>query len=495
MIRSIGPAAAQLGVSPHLAALVLAVEMGAVFLAAALLRLEMLAALLAAPVLHGFMTGAVLLIALGQLPALLGLPLKGNTALELGQAFIKMDHPSAHPATALVGLLSLATLWAIRRYGAPGLSRLGMPRARAQVIARAAPILVVVSAIAWAALAPDAAKGVALAGTVSLASGLDFPSLFAAPYALWKSLALPATLLALVAYVESLAVAEALGARRREKVSPRRELLGLAAANVVAGLSGGMPVTGGFARSIVNFDAGARTRMAGVWTALLLGLAMVLVGDLLAWLPRAVLAATILIAVMSLLDTSPFRLARRYDPAEFGLMVLVSLLTLLAGVEPALLVGVLLSLGLFLKRAARPHWTEVGRLAGTDVFRNVRRFPVDTLPAVLSVRVDESLLFINARWITEVIDTALAGRPLARHVVLMMNAVNGIDLSGLEALQHLSRDLAARGVQLHLSELKGPVKDRLQHGGLGEWLSGQVFMTQTDAWQALAAEAPAGAGK
>ncbi|MBP7625562.1 MAG: hypothetical protein RLZZ220_535 [Pseudomonadota bacterium] len=493
--QAIGPAAAQLGVSPHLAALVLAVEMGAVFLAAALLRLEMLAALLAAPVLHGFMTGAVLLIALGQLPALLGLPLKGNTALELGQAFIKMDHPSAHPATALVGLLSLATLWAIRRYGAPGLSRLGIPRARAQVIARAAPILVVVSAIAWAALAPDAAKGVALAGTVSLASGLDFPSLFAAPYALWKSLALPATLLALVAYVESLAVAEALGARRREKVSPRRELLGLAAANVVAGLSGGMPVTGGFARSIVNFDAGARTRMAGVWTALLLGLAMVLVGDLLAWLPRAVLAATILIAVMSLLDTSPFRLARRYDPAEFGLMVLVSLLTLLAGVEPALLVGVLLSLGLFLKRAARPHWTEVGRLAGTDVFRNVRRFPVDTLPAVLSVRVDESLLFINARWITEVIDTALAGRPLARHVVLMMNAVNGIDLSGLEALQHLSRDLAARGVQLHLSELKGPVKDRLQHGGLGEWLSGQVFMTQTDAWQALAAEAPAGAGK
>ena len=109
--------------------------------------------------------------------------------------------------------------------------------------------------------------------------------------------------------------------------------------------------------------------------------------------------------------------------------------------------------------------------------------------------VDESLLFINARWITEVVDTALARRPLARHVVLMMNAVNGIDLSGLEALQHLNRDLAARGVQLHLSELKGPVRDGLQHGGLGEWLSGQVFMTQMDAWQALAAEAPAGAGK
>jgi SulP family sulfate permease len=169
--------------------------------------------------------------------------------------------------------------------------------------------------------------------------------------------------------VESLAVAEALGARRREKVSPRRELLGLAAANVVAGLSGGMPVTGGFARSIVNFDAGARTRMAGVWTALLLGLAMVLVGDLLAWLPRAVLAATILIAVMSLLDTSPFRLARRYDPAEFGLMVLVSLLTLLAGVEPALLVGVLLSLGLF----RRPPPLDRGRPPGRH-----RRLPQRT---------------------------------------------------------------------------------------------------------------------
>ena len=192
--QTIGPAVAHLGVSPHLAAQVLAVEMGAVFLVAALLRLEMLAALLAAPVLHGFMSGAVLLIALGQPPALLGRPLKGNAALELGQAFVKMDHPSAHPATALVGLLSLASLWVIRRYGAPGLIRPGLSRTRAQVVARAAPILVVVTSIAWAALAPDAAKGVALAGTVSLASGLDFPSLFAAPYALWKSLALPATL-------------------------------------------------------------------------------------------------------------------------------------------------------------------------------------------------------------------------------------------------------------------------------------------------------------
>ena len=486
--QTIGPTAARLDVPPHLAALVLSVEMGAAFLAAALLRLEMLAALLAAPVLHGFMTGAVLLIAVGQLPALLGLPLKGNTALELGQALLKADQLALHPATAQVGLLALGGLWAIRRYGADGLNQLGFPLARARVIARASPILVVGLSVAWVALAPAAARGVALAGTVSLAAGLDFPSLRDAPYALWEALMLPATLLALVAYVESLAVAEALGARRREKVLPRRELFGLAAANVAAGLSGGMPVTGGFARSIVNFDAGARTRMAGIWTVLFLGLAMILVGDLLAWLPRAVLAATILIAVLSLLDLSPFRLAHRYAPAEFGMMLLVSLLTLLVGVEPALLTGVVLSLALLLKHTARPHWTEVGRVPGSDIFRNVRRFKVDTQPDVLTVRIDESLLFINARWIAEVIDGALAERRQASHVVLMMNAVNRVDLSGLEALMHLNRELMAKGVRLHLSELKGPVKDRLDRSGLKDWLSGRVFMTQLDAWQALSIE-------
>ena len=326
-----------------------------------------------------------------------------------------------------------------------------------------------------------------MAGRIDLLEGLSFPKLWQAPAALWLALLGPAALLGLVAYVESLAVAEALGVRRGEKVLPRRELFALAAANAAASVSGGMPVTGGFARSIVNFDAGARTRMAGVWTALFLALAVLALGDVLRFLPKAVLAATIVIAVLSLVDLKPFGQAWRYSRLEFGLMLLVSALTVLVGVEEALLAGVLVAAGLLLQRTARPHWAEVGRIPGTEVFRNVKRFEVETVPGVLAVRIDESLLFTNSRWLAETLGAAPAQRPGLRHVVLMMSGVNDIDFTGLEGLVHLARELKAQHVDLHLSELKGPVSDRLRAAGLGDWLTGQVFRTQHDAQVALAA--------
>jgi SulP family sulfate permease len=482
----VGPVAQSYGVSAHLVALVLAIEMAAVFLVAALARLEMLAALLSAPVLHGFVQGAALAIALGQLPAILGLSGAGNTVMQMWQALQHAPGLAPHPMTAAIGLTALALLWLIRRHGAGLLRRAGLPPGGAQLLARAAPIGVVALAICWIAWMPAANQGVALSGSIRLGEGLRFAPVWQAPLPVWLALLQPAVLLALVAYVESLAVAEALAARRGEKVLARRELHGLAAANVLAGLGGGMPVTGGFARSIVNFDAGARTRMAGVWTALFLGVAMLLLGDVLRFLPRAVLAATIIVAVLSLVDLSPFRLAWRYARTEFVLMLLVVLMTVLVGVEEALLVGVLVSVALLLNRTARPHWTEVGRLPGTEVFRNVKRFQVETLPHAIAIRIDESLVFANSRWVSDAVCALVRERAGVRHVVLMMSGVNAIDLTGLEVLMALDSELHALGVALHLSELKGPVKDRLDQAELPHWLHGSVFMTQNEAFLALA---------
>ncbi|MDP3085010.1 MAG: SulP family inorganic anion transporter, partial [Rubrivivax sp.] len=268
---------------------------------------------------------------------------------------------------------------------------------------------------------------------------------------------------------------------------PRRELFGLAAANATAGLSGGMPVTGGFARSIVSFDAGARTRMAAVWTALMLAAVVLLAGDLLRLLPKAVLAATIVVAVLSLLDWKPFADAWRHARLEFALMAAVALLTITVGVEPALLVGALGAAAILVRGTARPHWAEVGRIAGTEVFRNVKRFDVETAPQVMAVRIDESLLFTNSRWLSETLCDMARQRPALRHVVLMMSGVNDIDLTGLEELKHLSRDLRALGLLLHLSELKGPISDSLTTADLADWLSGSVFRTQHEAQLALTA--------
>lgn len=479
--QAVGPVAQAHGVTPHLVAMVLALEIAVVFVLAALLRLDLFAALLSAPVLHGFIAGASIVIALGQVPPLLGVPVRGNTLTDLASGWAQASSAWPHAATAAIGVLALGLLWGLRRHGARLMGAIGLAPRAAQLVTRMAPMLVVVLAIAWVALAPEATHGVALAGTIDLRQGLAFPRLWEAPPAVWLALLAPALLLGLVAYVESLAVAESLAARRGEKVQPRRELLGLAAANAAASVSGGMPVTGGFARSIVNFDAGARTRMAGVWTALFLAVAVLLLGDVLRFLPKAVLAATIIVAVLSLLDLHPFVLAWRYARMEFGLMVLVATLTVMAGVEEALLVGVIAAAVLLLQRTARPHWAEVGRLPGTEVFRNVKRFQVETLSQAMAVRVDQSLLFTNARWLADTLGAAPLQRPGLKHVVLMMSGVNEIDLTSLEGLMHLTRDLKAHGVDLHLSELKGPIADRLALADLPQWLTGQVFRTQHDA--------------
>ena len=491
--QAIAPVAAAHGVEPTLVAGVLAAQMAIVFVLAAWLRLDMLAALLGAPVLHGFVTGAALVIALGQLPALLGLKLSGHTATEMAGAAIVAAQAGGwralvpHAGTAAVGLAALALLVGVRRHGARLGRAAGLGTRAALLLARVAPMFVVAAAIAWMALGPAAwREGVALAGRIDLAAGLRVAAPWQAPAGVWLDLLGPAVLIGLVAYVESLAVAEALGARRGERVRPRRELFGLAAANAASSVSGGMPVTGGFARSIVAFDAGARTRMAGVWTALGLALVLMLAGNLLGWLPKAVLAATIIVAVLGLLDLEPFRLAWRYARAEFALMLAVAGLTVFAGVEPALLAGVVAAVALLLRNTSRPHWAEVGRLPGTEVFRNVRRFAVQTHPHVLALRIDESLVFTNSRWLVETLLEQVLARPALRHVVLMMPGVNGIDLTGLEALRQLAAELHARGVALHLSELKGPVADRLATADPGSWLTGEVFRTQHEADAALA---------
>lgn len=483
--QAVAPAAAAHGVPASLAALVLAIELGVVFLLAAALRLEVFAALLSAPVLHGFITGAALVIALGQLPALLGVGVRGNTLTELLSSAYGAASLAPHAATALVGMAALALLWSIRRWGLRLALAAGLAPRRAELLARTGPMWVVVAAVAAMLLAAPSLEGVPVAGQVNLAEGLQFAPPWTAPGALWLDLLPAAALLGLVAYVESLAVAEALAARRGEKVNPRRELFGLAGANLAAGVSGGMPVTGGFARSIVNFDAGARTRMAGVWTAAALAVAILLFGDWLGHLPKAVLAATIIVAVLSLVDLHPFRQAWRWSRAEFALMALVAGLTLAVEVEVALGAGVILSAGLLLQRTARPHWAEVGRIPGTEVFRNVKRFDVETAPGVVSIRIDESVLFTNSRWLAETLGAMPAQRPGLRHLVLMMSGVNDIDFTGLEALKQLAQELHSHGARLHLSEMKGPVSDRLAAAGLSDWLTGQVFRTQHEAQLAL----------
>jgi SulP family sulfate permease len=191
-----------------------------------------------------------------------------------------------------------------------------------------------------------------------------------------------------------------------------------------------------------------------------------------------VLAATIVVAVLSGLAFGPFREAWRYSRAEAVVMVAVAVLTLAAGVSWALGVGVAATIGLLLQRTARPHVALIGRVPGTEHYRNVGRFETELTPGVMALRIDESLLFINARQLGDVVQQHLAQHPGTRRVVLLMSPVNRIDFSGLEALKALHESLSAGGIRLDLAEVKGPVLDGLRAGDWGDWFRGRLFLSQ-----------------
>ncbi len=459
-------------------AITLAFLSGGMLLLMGVLRLGFLANFLSHPVISGFITASALLIAAGQLKVILGLRVEGHNffALVLGLLRHAAD---THVLTAVLGLGTVAFLFWARRGVKPLLLRAGLGPRLADGLSRAAPVagIAVTAALTWAG--QWQAQGVRIVGTVP--QGLPPLTLPAWDLALWQQLAVPALLISVVGFVESVSVGQTLAAKRRQRIVPDRELVALGAGNLGAALTGGFPVTGGFARSVVNFDAGAQTPAAGVFTAGGILLAALLLTPALYYVPQATLSATIVVAVLSLVDLRILRSTWDYSRADFTAVVATLGVTLAVGVEAGLVAGVVLSLVLYLYKTSRPHIAEVGLVPGTEHFRNVLRHQVRVSPQLASLRVDESLYFANARVLEDRVNDLVATRPQLRHVVLQCSAINDIDASALESLEAIDHRLREAGLCLHLSEVKGPVMDRLQATGFLQHLSGRVFLSHYQA--------------
>ncbi len=463
-------------------ALTLAFLTGLILIAMGALRLGFLANFLSYPIMSAFITASGILIAAGQVKHILGVEAEGDTLVEIAGS-LAAHIGATHSPTLLIGAAIIGFLVFSRTSLRPLLLRAGLNDRAASMIARAAPLAGVFASIgAVAAMGLDA-RGVAIVGDTP--SGLP-P--FAAPAfdaELWRSLLGPALLIAVIGYVESVSVAQTLAAKRNEKIDLDQELIGLGAANVAAGVSGGFPVTGGFARSVVNFDAGARTPAAGALAAIGIALAAMFLTPLLHDLPKATLAATIIVAVLALVDFGAMRRTLAYSRGDFAAMMATVAGVFLFGVEAGVVAGVILSILFLLYRASRPHSAIVGQVPETQHFRNVRRHSVITSPSVVSLRIDGDFFFANARFIEERILEAARSTPGARHVVLMCSAVNSIDTTALEALETVNRRLKDHNVSFHLSEVKGPVMDKLKRSDFLEELSGAVHLSEFDAMHTL----------
>ena len=456
------------------AAAMLALMGGVMLIALGFLRFGFVANFLSHSVVSGFITASGLIIALAQVGPLLGVPLSGDTLPHLLSSLVEKAS-GFHGLTAAIGLGAMVFLIFARNLLGSLLQSTGVSTRNASLITRAAPLLVMLVVMPLSATRDFESLGVPLVGHVP--SGLPA---FSMPFASWdlvRELTLPALLIALIGFIESVAVGKTLGAKRQQKIDASQELIGLGAANVASAVSGGFPVTGGFSRSVVNFDAGADTQMASLLTAFGIGIAALVLTPALYYLPKAVLAATIVVAVLSLVDWRTIILARRFSSADFCSILVTIGTTLTLGVELGVLAGVGVSIGMHLYQTTRPHVAVVGQVAGSEHYRNVDRHEVETHPQLLSIRIDESLYFANIQYLEEFILYEASLSKEIRHVVVIFAAVNGLDLSALEGLESINNRLFDRGIRMHLSEVKGPVMDALQKTDFLQQLSGEVFLT------------------
>lgn len=453
----------------------LALMSGLMVLAMGVLRLGFLASLLSRPVVSGFISGSAWLIFISQMKLLLGVSAPGVGAW--GQLSATVTQlPQAHVPTVALAVVSVAVLVAARSALAPLLTRWGVARGAADLAVRLVPLLLVASTtaavVAWEL---DTKHGVAVVGQIQQGLpelGLTLPGLSELGL-----LVVPALILAFIGTVQNIAMSQALAIKRRERVNPNQELVGLGLSNVVASVAGGMPVGGGLSRTAINVAAGAQTPLASVVAACAM-LALVWAGTAgFARIPLPVLAASIVVAALNMVDVAEFRRAWAYDRADALAWLGTALGVLVLGLQGGIVLGIALSLATLLYRASTPHIAVVGRVAGTEHFRNVERHGVETLPGVLFLRIDESIFFGNLRAIEARLMAELAKLNEPRAVVLIMSAVNRVDLTGLEALTDLQRDLDARGVALHLAEVKGPVQDRMQGTELMVGLAGRIHLS------------------
>jgi SulP family sulfate permease len=455
---------------------------GLILILMGVLRLGMLANFLSHPVISGFITASGIIIAASQLKHIFGVDASGHNLLELIVS-IGEHADQLHWPTLIIGVSATAFLFWVRKNLKPLLIKSGMSQSIADILAKAGPVAAVAATtLVTFAFSLDQG-GVRVVGEVP--TGLPGFALPSFDMDLWQQLFISALLISIVGFVESVSVAQTLAAKRRQRIDPSQELIGLGTSNVASAVSGGFPVTGGFSRSVVNFDAGAETPAAGAFTAVGIALAAIFLTPLLYFLPKATLAATIIVAVLSLVDLGALKRTWRYSRPDFVAMAATIILTLVSGVEAGIIAGVSLSILLYLHRTSMPHSAVVGRVPGTQHFRNVERHEVETCLDVMSLRIDESLYFANARYLEDRVYDLVSRNDCVKDFILMCPAINLIDASALESLEAINQRLKDSGVRFHLSEVKGPVMDRLKRSHFLDELTGQVFLSQNDAWEAL----------
>ncbi len=469
---------------PMANAVILAAESGIILLLMSIFKMGMLVNFISHPVLTGFTSGAALLIIFSQIGHLLGLSNLSGCGIA-GDCYLNA-FKTFRPATAYFGIASVLGLLIFANPLSRYLQCLDLRTTLITGICKSGPLLIIAAgALIANYFGFDQNAGIKTVGPIP--AGPPILQFQWANSENWRLLFTPALFIALIAYVESIAIAKVTANLRRQRINPNRELIALGASNVAASISGGMPVAGGFSRTMVNFSAGAVTQVATLIAAALLGLSVIFFTDLFAGILQTSLAAVILVAIWPLVKLRSIATVWRYNRSDGFAEIATFAGILVMGIEQGLGLGILITLLSYLWRTSRPHIAVVGKVPNTEHFRNIKRHSVTTWPNLLAIRVDENLSFANAGYVGDFIYDEAAQHDGIDHIVLIFTSISHIDATALEMLGHLISALRSNRITLHLAEVKGPVMGDLRKTRFIDTLApGKIYFRTSEAIDDLA---------
>lgn len=424
----------------------LALLVGAIQIALGAIRAGKLVTFLSHGVLSGFTSAAAIVIAVSQIPALLGFSVGREEGFIARIEAISGAIGGTNLATALIGVGAVVTLMALR----------------ARFRRLPGPLLVVIAATVLVWLLGLDGSGVAVLGEIP--RGISTPTFPTIELDTWIQLLPGALTIAVIGYAEGIGIAKAIGLRTRERVEPNAELWAVGAANVAAGLFAAFPVAGGISRTAVNHEAGAKTVVGSLVTATAVAITVLFLTPLFTDLPKAVLAAVVVAAVVRLVDLRAAVRLLRYRPVDGLVLLLTFAVTLFGSVEMGLVAGLVASIAVFVWRASQPHIAELGRVPGTGAYRNVLRYEVEIDPDVVIIRVDGPLFYASAQGIRDRVLELVQNRTELRGVVIDASAITDIDSDGMHALGEMVHDLAALGLAFAMATVRGPARDLIARG-------------------------------
>lgn len=473
-----------------IAAAILALLSGVFLLAFGFFRLGFLTNFISFPVVTGFIAASAIIIASSQLGSVLGLSINSDDFFHtLVQVIQQLDQ--VNTPTLIFSLLLILFLYFVPKLLRSLVFKMTQHTLLADSLSKTTPVIAIMISIGAVILLDLQAYGIQVVGDIP--AGLptfslpDWQSLNLS-HQDWKGLINSAILISIIGFISSLSAAQTFAAKQRQRINPNQEAIALGVANISAGCSAAFPVSASLSRSAVSFNAGAKTPAASGLTAISIFLCCLYLTPYLFYLPIVTLAAMILLAVISLFDLQAIKRTFAYSYKDFSALMITLILTLTQGLEWGLIAGILVSIALHLYRSSSPHIAILGQVPNTEHFRNMERHDVITDENIISLRIDASLYFANARFLADKINEVVAEHPKAKHLILTCSAINDIDASALESLLAVNHYLSEAGMKFHLSEVKGPVMDRLKRSHFMDQLSGNIYLSHHHAWTDLTSD-------